>query len=188
MIDIMVVSLPPEGSAPVAKAAPILSPILLRMATNLSKTSLTSAAIVPKDTDAIYGWENITCDVTDATSGVDEVYINLTGSSPELMVNIPGTDTYYYNTTLSSGNYSYNISATDNVENSGSSSTYWFMVPPNWDITMDGICNYMDITRISIEWLSTGSNGWIREDINNDGNVNFMDVTQMSLHWLETWP
>ena len=104
------------------------------------------------------------------------------------MNNIPGTDTYYYNTTLSSGNYSYNISATDNVENSDSSSTYWFLVPPNWDITMDGVCNYMDITRISIEWLNTGSNGWIREDITNDGNVNYMDITQISLHWMETWP
>jgi len=44
------------------------------------------------------------------------------------------------------------------------------------------------VTQMSLEWQSTGSNGWIREDITNDGNVNFMDITQISLHWLETWP
>jgi len=75
------------------------------------------------------------------------------------MVNMPGTDTYYYNTTLSSGNYSYNISAKDNAENPDSSSTYWFLVPPNWDITMDGVCNFMEVTKMSLEWQSTGSNG-----------------------------
>jgi len=68
------------------------------------------------------------------------------------------------------------------------SSVDMFDMPPNWDITMDGTCNFMDITMISIKWLSTGSNGWIREDITNDGWVNFMDITQISLHWMESWP
>ena len=63
-----------------------------------------------------------------------------------------------------------------------------FELLPDWDITMDGTCNYQDVTQMSLEWQSTGSNGWIREDITNDGYVNYLDITQISLHWLESWP
>ena len=64
-----------------------------------------------------------------------------------------------------------------------------FVMPPNWDINADGLCNGLDVTPISLNWLAgDGSNlGWIRADINNDGWVNGLDVTFISLHWLETW-
>jgi len=144
----------------------------------------------PVDTNPLYGWENIRCMVTDNVM-VDSVWLNIT--YPDLHTeNVSMTkigDTYYYNTTLSDvGTYSFFIWANDTSNNVNTSSVDMFDVPPNWDITMDGVCNYMDITRISIEWLNTGSNGWIREDITNDGNVNYMDITQISLHWLESWP
>jgi len=48
MIDIIVVSFPPERSPEVAKAAPTLSPIFFRTGTNVSKTSFSSAAMEPK--------------------------------------------------------------------------------------------------------------------------------------------
>ena len=144
----------------------------------------------PIDTDPIYGWENISCTVTDNVD-VDSVRLNIT--YPDLHTeNVSMTkigDTYYYNTTFSDvGSYSYFIWANDTSDNVNTSSVDMFDVPPNWDITMDGICDYMDITKISIEWQSTGSNGWIREDITNDGWVDYLDITQISLHWGETWP
>jgi len=143
----------------------------------------------PKDT--VIGWGNITCQVTDNTF-VDQVKVNLT--YPDMHTeNVSMTKTgdfYYYNSTLSNvGSYSYFIWANDTSTNTNRSSAVGFDLPPNWDITSDGICNGLDVTLISLNWLAgDGSNlGWIRVDINNDGWVNGLDVTFISLHWLDTW-
>jgi len=145
----------------------------------------------PIDTDPLYGWENITCTVTD-NLGVHSVFVNIT--YPDLhteshLMTDGGGGQYYYNTTYTAvGSYSYHIWANDTSDNSNTSSVDTFEVPPNWDINMDGICNIIDVSRCSVEWMNSSSNnGWIREDINNDGNVNIIDVSQLSVHWLETW-
>jgi hypothetical protein len=52
---------------------------------------------------------------------------------------------------------------------------------------MDGVVNVMAVSAISVNWLHTGTPGWIREDINNDGAVNILDVSAISVHWLEIW-
>jgi len=85
------------------------------------------------------------------------------------------------------GTYYYQIWAIDTNNIKNVSLIYGFTVPPNWDIAADGICNGLDITNMSVNWLSSSDAGWIRADINNDGVVNGLDVTFISLHWLETW-
>jgi len=149
-------------------------------------TGITVTYSDPIDTDPLYGWENITCTVTDTTAGVKEVYIYIDGS-PILMQKAGGI--YYHNATLASGNHTFYIEAKDNAENTQTSSSDKISKAPNWDINMDGTCNGLDVTLLSLKWLNgDGSNkGWIREDINNDGYVNGLDVTQLSLHWLELW-
>jgi len=134
--------------------------------------------------DTIIGWENFTCTVTDALSGINEVFLNV-DSIPLLMQHTGST--YYYNTTLTSGHYNYYIYAIDKADNSESSTTSLISIAPNWDIDMDGICDLVDASKVSLKWLQVGSPGWIREDINNDGTINILDVSAISVHWLNTW-
>jgi hypothetical protein len=95
---------------------------------------------------------------------------------------------YYYNTTLTSvGIYSYFIWVVDTTTVSNMSSLNSYTKPVNWDINMDGVCNLLDVSLISSEWLQVGSPGWIREDITNDGTVNIIDVSALAGHWLQTW-
>ena len=138
----------------------------------------------PIDTDPLFGWVNITCTVTDALSGVDEVHLYLEGS-PLFMQNTGST--YYYNTTLDYGNRTYYIHAKDDLGNAETSATGVISVPPNWDINEDGVCDIFDVSLISAAWLQEGASGWIREDINNDGKVDILDVSIISLYWLQKW-
>ena len=134
--------------------------------------------------DTIIGWVNFTCTVTDSLSGINEVFLYVDGT-PILMQHTGSL--YYYNYTLGSGHHTYYIYATDEADNSQTSVTNPISIAPNWDITMDGVVNVMDVSAISVNWLHTGTPGWIREDINNDGAVNILDVSAISVHWLETW-
>ena len=86
-------------------------------------------------------------------------------------------DEYYFNTSFSNiGTYSYVIWAKDTSGNINHSGLYTFVLPPNWDVTGDGVCNGLDVTWISIYWMSHSTPGWIRADITNDGWVNGLDT------------
>jgi len=97
-------------------------------------------------------------------------------------------DLWYYNTTFSAiGSYEYMIWADDTSDNIVASGVDGFVLPPNWDIFVDGVCNGLDVTWVSIFWMNSGVPGWIRADITNDGWVNGLDITFVSLHWMDTW-
>jgi hypothetical protein len=144
----------------------------------------------PKDTNPIFGWENITVDVTDDVA-VSQVRINIT--YPDMhtenisMISV-GEDGYYYNSTLTDvGSYSYFIWGIDTTNVIKTSGINAYTKAPNWDINMDGICNILDVSQISSYWLHVGTPGWIRADINNNGEVNIVDVSAISAYWLHTW-
>jgi hypothetical protein len=145
----------------------------------------------PKDTNPVYGWENISVIVTDDVA-VSQVRINITypDMHKENISMIPcGGDSYYFKTTFTSvGTYSYFIWAIDTTNVRKTSSMNSYIKPPNWDINMDGVCNIFDVTLLSTKWMQTGAPGWIREDINNDGTVNIGDVSIVSIYWLQSWP
>jgi len=139
--------------------------------------------------DTVIGWENISCIVIDNVD-VDEVWVNITYPDTH-MDNISMTrigDVFYYNATFSDvGSYSYFVWANDSSGNVNVSGVGGFVLPPNWDVFVDGVCNGLDVTFISLNWLNSGDAGWIRADINNDGWVNGLDITFVSLHWMDTW-
>ena len=159
------------------------------IAPEISDVTLTMSD--PIDTNPTYGWENITCTVTD-DNDVDEVNLNVTypDSHTENISMIPaGGGVYYHNTTFSNvGTYSYFIWAADTSGNSNMSSVDTFVIPPNYDINMDGHIFLQDFAKVSLKYGQTGPNGWIREDVNNDGEVFLQDFIQISLHYDETWP
>ena len=144
----------------------------------------------PLDTDPAFGWENISCTVTDNVD-VDEVLLNVT--YPDLhMANLLMTDVgggiYYCNITFSDvGSYSYFIWANDTSDNVNISSVDSFEIPPNYDIFVDGKIDIMDINRVSLEFGNSCDAGSIREDVDNSGMINIMDINLVSLHFGETW-
>jgi len=144
----------------------------------------------PVDTDPSFGWENISCTVTDNV-GVHSVYLNIT--YPDLhtenmsMVD-GGGGQYYYNTTFTSiGSYGYFIWANDTSDNGNISSVEVFSIPPNWDIHVDGECNVLDFVYQANHFDEIGADGWIREDMNNDGEIGVLDLVLVSGHFDETW-
>jgi len=143
----------------------------------------------PFDTDTSFGWENISCTVIDDVM-VKTVLLNITypDMHTETKTMVKQGNNYFCNTTLSEiGTYNYYIWANDSSNNINTSTPDVLTIPPNWDIFVDGVCNGLDVTWVSIYWMNTGDPGWIRADINNDGVVNGLDVTFISLHWMETW-
>ena len=101
-----------------------------------------------------------------------------------------GNGVYYYNSSTAFstfGNYSYHIWAIDNLGNSVESNTFYFSMPPNWDIDENGWCKVFDLTMISNHYNETGISGWIREDVNNDGEVNMVDFMAVYTHYNENW-
>ncbi len=143
------------------------------------------------DTEADFGWENITCTVTDNV-GVDTVSVNITYPNAttikQIMTNIIGSDQYYYNISFSQyGNYSYYIWADDTSNNTDISSISSFSLPPNWDIDNDGSCNVFDYVLISNHYGETGSAGWIREDVDNNGQIQVFDLVMVSTYYSVTW-
>ena len=145
----------------------------------------------PKDTESSFGWEKITCTVTDNVA-VEEVSLNLTypdsSTTSVSMINIEGTDQYYYDTTFSQhGDYDYYIWAKDTSNNQDSSVSYDLSLPPNWDIDMNGECKVFDLALISNNYNGNGAPGWIREDVDNNGEVKVFDLVIVSEHYGETW-
>ena len=145
----------------------------------------------PKDTDPDFGWENISCVVTDNVE-VEDVKINIiypdSSVSNVTMYHLIGTNTYYYNTSFSQyGNYSYYIWVQDTSGNGITSDSNIFSLPPNWDIDSDGQCNIIDFTLISNHYTEVGPLGWIREDVDNSGAVKVLDLVIISGYYGETW-
>lgn len=144
----------------------------------------------PLDTDSGFGWENISCTVTDNVA-VDQVFVNIT--SPDntvtnfLMSNGSGSN-YYYNTSFNQyGNYSYFIWANDTSDNTAVSGVYDLSLPPNWDINNDGVVNVFDHVLVSNHYSETGSFGWIREDVDNNGEIQVFDLVLVSNNYGEVW-
>jgi hypothetical protein len=146
----------------------------------------------PLDTDTSFGWIDITATVTD-NSGVDYVYFNVNcpnGNDISVPMDDIGSNTYYCRTTTiftNIGNYNYNIWAIDTSGNPVTSTRYYFTMPPNWDIDMNGVCNVLDLTLISNNYDTQGENGWLREDVDNNGRIGLLDFVVVSAHFYETW-
>jgi hypothetical protein len=146
----------------------------------------------PLDTDSSFGWVRIACDVTD-NSGVDEVFLGITYPDESYvqvsMISGAGNGYYYQSSTMCSdyGDYSFVISASDISNNVGTSISYDFPMPPNWDIDMNGVCNLLDLTLISNRYNEEGQNGWLREDIDNNGIIQVLDLAIIVSHYSETW-
>jgi len=145
----------------------------------------------PLDTNINYGWENISCTVTDNIA-VDTVYLTIVGPNDVEttieMTKIAGSNCYYYNSSWSDyGNYSYYIWAIDTSDNNEYSESFYFSLSPNWDINSDGSCGILDLILVSNHYNEIGSNGWIREDADNNGVINLLDMSLVSNHYDESW-
>ena len=145
----------------------------------------------PLDTQAGFGWENISCTVIDDTE-VDQVCVKFTmpddSQDSFTMGNIVGTNNYFYNITLNIyGDYTYYIWANDTSDNIAVSSNYYISLPPNWDITNDGIINIIDLVIVSNHYGESGDQGWIREDVDNNGEIQAFDMVLVSNHYGEMW-
>ncbi|GAG80404.1 unnamed protein product, partial [marine sediment metagenome] len=106
----------------------------------------------PLDTDPLFGWENVTCIVTDnvAVATVKLVMASDTATVEYVMVNIPETDTYYCNTTfIQCGVYNYSIWADDVSLNNATSLLVVFELPPNWDVNVDGRGHLQDFVLVA---------------------------------------
>ena len=156
----------------------------------ISGVSRTSST--PLDVDPLYGWVNVSCTVTDNV-GVSQVILKIHtpgGSWNNVSMLTHTTSKYYYRSTTAfsaAGNYSYSIWAKDTSNNTNSSSSVLFSMPPNWDINNDGICNILDLVNISNHYSESGPLGWIREDADNNGEVQVIDLVNVSNHLDESW-
>lgn len=145
----------------------------------------------PIDTQSPFGWENITCTVTD-NIGVDCVRMIITDPYNEIsnisMIKRIGSNDYYYGTSYQQhGNYTYYIWAKDTSNNGNHSRNYHISLAPNWDVNKDGKCTVLDQTLISNHYGEIGVPGWIREDVDNNGRIQVLDLILVSNHFDETW-
>lgn len=143
----------------------------------------------PLDTNASFGWINISCTVTD--DELNLVHLNYTDKnsvSTNVSMNQAAGNTYYYNTSLTDyGNYSYFIWSNDTSNNANLSSEYMYSLPPNWDVNKDGNVTVFDFTLISNHYEETGGPGWIREDIDNNGEIEVLDIVICSNYYNIGW-
>jgi hypothetical protein len=144
------------------------------------------------DTDAAFGWVNVSCTASDNIA-LSQVVLRIhkpDGSWNNVTMTTRTTGKYYYRTSTAFstvGNYSYKIWAKDSSNNAVSSSNVKFSMPANWDINLDGNCNILDFVRVSNLYGSTGASGWIREDVDNNGVVNILDMNLISNHYRDIW-
>lgn len=160
------------------------------MAPQMSNIARTTSN--PLDTNPSYGWVNVSCTVTDNVA-VSQVILrihNPTGSWNNVSMTAGTSGKYYYRTTTAfsaAGNYTYTIWTKDTSNNTNTSSTILFSMPPNWDINLDGDCLIFDLVLISNQYGHTGVNGWIREDVDNNGEIQVLDLVAVSNHYAESW-
>ena len=153
---------------------------------------INSVSMITSDPlDTIIGWEKITCTVTD-NFAVDEIKLVVTypDSSTIEYPMIKNGDTYSCNTTLTdAGDYTYHVWADDFGGNITTSTPETFVLPPNYEVDMDGMrtIGFWDIMAVAGEYGNAGSNGWVREDVDNDGAVGFWDIMAVAGHYGESW-
>ena len=154
-------------------------------------TNITQTTSDPFDTAPAYGWVNISCLVTDNIA-VSTVILHIhhpDGSWGNVSMTAAVDGYYYHSNTMFSvaGNYTYTIQATDTTNNTNTSTTNIFSLPPNWEINSDGVCDILDLVLISNHYGQTGANGWIREDVDNNGTIEVLDLVYTSNHFSESW-
>jgi hypothetical protein len=147
----------------------------------------------PLDTNPLYGWVNITCNVSDNYE-LKDVILHITkpdSTFNNVSMNKKGINVFYYNssTTFSQiGNYSYKIWANDTLDNINMSSSYIFSMPPNYDINMDGLNDIMDINLVALIFGSfVDPPGSIREDVDNNGIIDVLDLSIVANYFGQTW-
>jgi hypothetical protein len=153
----------------------------------ISNVSLRSSS--PLDTNSLFGWVNISCNVSDDTLSMVKINISYpSGSYANISMSSKGVNSYYYNTTFSTGgNYSYMIWCNDTNNNVNVSTWYEYSMPPNWDMNNDGSVTVIDFTLISNHYSELGAAGWIREDVDNNGKIEVLDMVLVSDHYNEGW-
>ena len=58
-----------------------------------------------------------------------------------------------------------------------------FSTAGEWDINLDGIVNYLEISFVTGNYGRTGSRGWISSDINDDGRINYLEISIIVSHY-----
>lgn len=143
----------------------------------------------PIDTDPSFGWFNFSCIVHDAL--LSEVFLLLNhpdGSQSNTSMMMMSNEEFFLNLSgLSAGSYSFSLYIADLIGDHVYSEQYLFVVPPNWDITMSGSVNMLDLLSISNHYGQTDDPGWIREDVNNDGIVDMIDLSMVSDFYRQQW-
>ncbi len=143
----------------------------------------------PLDTESMIGWCNVSCDIID--DELDSAKLVLT--HPDFSVTNTSLTThddslFFFNMTgFTHGSYSYFLYVRDIHGNTVLSETNSFVIPPNWDVTCDGLINIMDLIRISNHYGQSGSLGWTREDVNNDGIIQLSDLIIVSDYYDSLW-
>lgn len=155
-------------------------------------TAIARTTSAPLDTDPVFGWVNVSCTITDniAVSQVLLQIHNPGGSWTNVSMTSRTSGKYYYRSTTAfstTGNYTYSIVATDTSNNTNTSSTVLFSMPPNWDMDLDGDCLIFDLVLISNHYGESGADGWLREDADNNGEIQVFDLVTVSNHYAETW-
>jgi hypothetical protein len=157
-----------------------------------SITDISRTSSDPLDTSSSYGWVNISCTATDDT-GIDMVILEVLCPNSTTIYRTcahGSDDTWYYNTSdvfITAGNFSYILNASDYTGNSQTSSSVVFLMPANWDIDMNGICNVFDFTLVANIYENTGAAGWSREDVDNNGEISLLDLVSLSNHYGDSW-
>ena len=145
----------------------------------------------PIDTDPVFGWEKVTCNVIDAGSGVNDVKLVVTYPNASIVnfAMIKNGNTYSYETTFTdAGDYTYHIWANDtNGHIAVPSPEQTFVLPENWDMNDDRVCDISDLRMVALQFGETGLAGWIREDYNNDGVCDISDLRMVALQFGATY-
>jgi hypothetical protein len=154
--------------------------------------SVTMSSSSPKDTSPSFGWENITCMVTDnidvGTVKINITYPDMHTENHTMTLGGGGSGGYYYNTSLTDfGSYSYFVWANDTSDNQNTSSSHAFDLPPNYDVDGNGMVDILDISLVALLFGNMVDPGSIREDVDNNGWIDILDISTVSLHFGEFW-
>lgn len=165
-----------NGSVSVIKISPTIDNIYLN-------------ASYPIDTDALFGWINISCTVYDDNiRHVKIIIIRPNGSSENLSMTHGSKEEYFYNTSFSAvGKYTIRIWFIDFDNYSNCSEILEYVLTPNWDINFDCVITVIDLILISNHFNEQGAPGWIREDVDNNGHIEVLDVVLAANHYNDCW-
>jgi len=170
----------------------LIDHFLINATMDTTPPEITNVALTPSDpldTEHGFGWENITCTVTDNIL-VDTVQLNITGPIPQIIPMVPiDGDVFFCNITLTVvGNYTnhtYHVWADDIGGNSATTTPETFTLYHNWDVNKDGKIRLKDFVCVAGHYGETGPPGWIREDVNNDGKIRLKDFVIIAGHYGE---